>query len=110
MLVEANKLCVITYDLFSWTTIHKKMLHESKLCFNVSIEAQVRCLNQKFINQSKMLTSVKLMHACVTMEQRSHYLSLTFMLSSFKFVHDALYCLVPGFEKCVFFSPLFGKI
>ena len=52
-----------TYDLFTWATIHrKKCLCEVKLCFFVSIEAQVRHLNQKIFNPSKMLTSAKLMY------------------------------------------------
>ena len=36
---------------------------------------------------------------------------LGFMLNGFKFVHDAIYCLVPGFKKCVFFwiFPTFWK-
>ena len=60
MVVQTNKKCFITYDLFAWTTIHRKrMLYEVKSCFSVSIKAQVRRLNQKFKNPSKMFTSVK---------------------------------------------------
>ena len=58
-----KKYCVITYDLFAWIpNLGKKCLYEVKLCFNVSIEAQVRQINQQIINPSKMLASVKLMY------------------------------------------------
>ena len=78
------------------------MLYEVKLCFNVSIEAQAGRLNQKFINPSKMLTSVKLMYVLPWNKLAIIY-PLGLMLNGFKFVHDALYCLVPGFKKCVYF-------
>ena len=53
---------VINNNLFSWASIHKKCLYEVKICFIVSIEAQVRSLNKKFINPGKMLISVNLMY------------------------------------------------
>ena len=62
-MVQANRYCVITFDLFAWSTDHRKnSLYEVKLCFSVSIEAQVRRLNQKMINASKTLASVNLMY------------------------------------------------
>ena len=66
------------------------------LCFNVSIEAQVRRLNQKFIIQSRMLTSVKLLYVLPWNKLAIIY-PLGFMLNGFKFVHDTLYCSVPRF-------------
>ena len=55
---------VQSYDLSGWTNIHKKKyLYEVELCFNVLIEAPARCLIQKIIIPSKMLTSVKLMYS-----------------------------------------------
>ena len=78
------------------------MLYEVKSCFNVSIEAQVTRLNQKFINQSKMSTSVKLLYVLPWKKLAIIY-PLGFMLNGFKFIHDAFSCLVPGFKKSVYF-------
>ena len=78
------------------------MLCEVKLCFNVSIEAQAERLNQQLINPSKMLTCVKLMYVSPWNNLTVIY-PLGLMLNGFQFVHVALYCLVPGFKKCIYF-------
>ena len=44
-LVQAKKSNVITYNLFDWTTFHrKKYVHEIEFCINVLIEAADRRL------------------------------------------------------------------
>ena len=53
-----NVLLHMIYLLGLACFFKKKYLYEVKLCFNASIEAQVKRLNQKFTNPSKMLTSV----------------------------------------------------
>ena len=71
--------------------------------------AQVRCLDQKFIIPSKMLTSVKLMYV-LPLNKLAIIYPLGFMLNGFKFAHDALYSSLRGFKICVFggFPPFFG--
>ena len=78
------------------------MFFEVKLCFNVSIEALAGRLNQKFINPSKMITCVEILYV-LPWNKLAIICPLGLMLNGFEFVHDVLYCLVPGFKKCVYF-------